>query len=135
LRVLNRNLKDVIIVDNAVYAFASQLENGYPIILFYDNIKDQEMENLTSYLLSIKDMTDVRVECIKKFKLAQLVESDIGKYLKYYVANNSDLSDQSEELSKEPQKVDGEIPQVNANIKKSLDKFQNDMDNCFGKKN
>lgn len=33
----NRNIDDIVIVDNAVYSFGYQIENGIPIIPFYDN--------------------------------------------------------------------------------------------------
>ena len=51
LRVFkNRDIKDIIIVDNAVYSFAYQLENGIPIIPYYDNKKDTQLKQLSVYL-------------------------------------------------------------------------------------
>ncbi len=36
LRIIqNRNLKDMVIIDNAVYSFGYQLDNGIPILPFY----------------------------------------------------------------------------------------------------
>ena len=44
LRVIrNRSLKDIILVDNAVYSFGFQLTNGIPILPFYRNKKDREL--------------------------------------------------------------------------------------------
>jgi CTD small phosphatase-like protein 2 len=41
LRVIgNRNMNDMLLVDNAAYSFGFQLENGLPIIPFYDNKED-----------------------------------------------------------------------------------------------
>lgn len=37
LRVINRNLKDLVLVDNAAYSYAFQLDNGIPIIPYVDN--------------------------------------------------------------------------------------------------
>lgn len=38
LRIIkNRNLKDMVIIDNAVYSFGFQLDNGIPILPFYDD--------------------------------------------------------------------------------------------------
>ena len=35
--IANRSLKDMVIVDNAVYSFAFQLDNGIPIVPFYSD--------------------------------------------------------------------------------------------------
>ena len=44
LRVVrNRKLKDIILVDNAVYSFGFQLTNGVPILPFYENKSDREL--------------------------------------------------------------------------------------------
>ena len=41
LRIIkNRQLKDVVIIDNAVYSFGFQIDNGIPIIPFYNNKDD-----------------------------------------------------------------------------------------------
>jgi len=40
LRVLGRDLKKVIIIDNAVISFGFQLRNGVPILPFYDDLRD-----------------------------------------------------------------------------------------------
>jgi CTD small phosphatase-like protein 2 len=38
LRVIaNRNMQDMLLVDNAIYSFGLQLPNGVPILNFYDN--------------------------------------------------------------------------------------------------
>jgi CTD small phosphatase-like protein 2 len=51
LRILkNRSLKDVVIIDNAVYSFGFQLDNGIPILPFYDDKNDSELEHLVYYL-------------------------------------------------------------------------------------
>ena len=41
LRVIaNRNLSELLLVDNAVYSFGMQLANGVPILNYYDNKQD-----------------------------------------------------------------------------------------------
>ena len=41
LRVIrNRNLADMLLVDNSVHSFGFQLDNGVPIIPFYDDPTD-----------------------------------------------------------------------------------------------
>ena len=54
------DLKDIIIVDNAVYSFGYQIDNGVPIVPYYDDCEDEELKHLTSYLETIVDVYDVR---------------------------------------------------------------------------
>ena len=56
----NRNLKDLLIVDNATYSFALQLENGVPIIPYYENKEDDELKILIAYLKSMAGVPDIR---------------------------------------------------------------------------
>jgi CTD small phosphatase-like protein 2 len=61
LRVLaNRELKDLLIVDNAAYSFGYQVENGIPILPFYDNREDTELLKLCEYLKHLSTVKDVR---------------------------------------------------------------------------
>ena len=41
----------MIIVDNSVSSFGKNLDNGIPIIPFYNNSEDRELVHLASYLL------------------------------------------------------------------------------------
>lgn len=44
LRVIrNRLLKDILLVDNAVYSFGFQITNGIPILPFYKDPHDREL--------------------------------------------------------------------------------------------
>lgn len=40
LRVMNRNLSDLVLIDNAAYSYAYQLDNGIPIIPYYEGKND-----------------------------------------------------------------------------------------------
>jgi len=51
LRVLNREAKDIVLVDNAAYSFGMHLENGIPIIPYYDNKSDKELKMLYDFLV------------------------------------------------------------------------------------
>ena len=57
----NRDLKDLIIVDNAVYSFGAQLSNGIPIMPFKDDKEDTEFLNLMTYLKNIVHFEDMRL--------------------------------------------------------------------------
>ena len=48
LRIIqNRDLKDVLIIDNSCLSFAFNINNGVPILPFYDNDQDEELKHLT----------------------------------------------------------------------------------------
>lgn len=64
-------MSDIIIVDNASYSFGYQIENGLPILPYYDNKNDIELKNLISYLKSIHHVKDVREVNKKMLKINQ----------------------------------------------------------------
>ncbi len=78
LRLLkNRQLKNIIIVDNLVHSFGFQIENGIPILEWNGNKKDTELKHLADYLLEARKYDDVR-ECNKeRFGLLELSTIDI----------------------------------------------------------
>lgn len=122
LRVIDRELKNMIIVDNSPYAFASQLDNGYPITPFYDCKEDEEIKYLTEYLTKIQGLDDLRVENRKKFKLNELTYSSIAKYIQFYQPGTSDVG-----TTDQKDWTDG-APPISEKIKNALDCIQSDMD-------
>jgi len=73
LRVLkNRDLKDVVLVDNAAYSYAHQISNGIPIIPFSDDKTDTEFEELTEFLMTLLDLDDVRPYLSRYFKFREI---------------------------------------------------------------
>jgi Dullard-like phosphatase family protein len=84
LSLLNRDLKDIILVDDSIISFAYQLENGIPILPFTgtDEYEDKQLLDLRDYLLKLVDVSDVRNSILKTFRWK--------KFQKYY---------------KEPQKI------------------------------
>jgi len=72
LRVIgNRNLEEILLVDNAAYSFGFQLGNGIPILPFYNDKNDQELLRLTEYLIGLKECQDIRRKNKEYFKLDQ----------------------------------------------------------------
>ena len=52
LRIIqNRELKDIVIVDNLVHSFGLQITNGIPILEFLDNKNDKELLGLEKTLI------------------------------------------------------------------------------------
>lgn len=66
--VRNRDLRNVVLVDNAVYSFILNLNNGIPIIPYYNNKKDTELLKLRDFLLELKGLDDVRPYVGKYFE-------------------------------------------------------------------
>ena len=62
LRILkNINLKKIVLVDNNIYSFIPQLSNGILINSFYNDKKDEELNNVLRYLINfILPADDVR---------------------------------------------------------------------------
>ncbi len=77
LRVIgNRSMNDMVIVDNSVYSFAFQIDNGIPIIPFYKDPADEEMLHLIYYLNCLANVEDVRVQNRAAFELYKLSNGD-----------------------------------------------------------
>lgn len=68
----NRLLTDIIIVDNKIESYSSNLENGIPIISYYGQQGDYMLKKLSKYLLKLKDATDVRETILRDFYLEEL---------------------------------------------------------------
>ncbi|CDW87693.1 nli interacting factor-like phosphatase family protein [Stylonychia lemnae] len=100
LRIIkNRNLKDVVIVDNAVYSFGYQLENGIPILPFYDDKSDEEMLHLIYYLKCISQFDDIREQNKKAFQLRDLENSNINEFLESFCSNSQQYQSQQQEVN------------------------------------
>lgn len=46
----NRSLKDIVIIDNSIFSFANQLDNGILVTSFYNDQEDSFLLNLIQYL-------------------------------------------------------------------------------------
>ena len=64
-----------------MYSFAFQLDNGVPIVGFYDDPKDEEMLHLKFYLECLKDCDDVREKNREAFQLMQLADTQLQRIL------------------------------------------------------
>lgn len=63
----DRDLKNIVLVDNSVSSFASQVSNGIPIVPFFDNKADDQLMKLKWFLLRLKDCEDVRPVIAEQF--------------------------------------------------------------------
>jgi CTD small phosphatase-like protein 2 len=75
LRIIqNRELKDIVMVDNLVHSFGLQITNGIPILEFLDNKLDRELQGVEKMLIELSIKEDVRDTLEAKLKLKEVVD-------------------------------------------------------------
>jgi TFIIF-interacting CTD phosphatase-like protein len=76
----NRELSNIIIVDNKVESYSSNLENGIPIISYYCQEGDEMLKKLAKYLIrTLKHAEDVRACISRDFYVKDLTNLQKGK--------------------------------------------------------
>jgi CTD small phosphatase-like protein 2 len=55
LRIIGRSLRNLLLVDNAAYSYAYQLDNGVPILPYFQGKNDFELKALGDYLLGLHE--------------------------------------------------------------------------------
>ena len=68
------DLKDMVIIDNSILSYAYHLNNGIPILPYYNSEKDFELMFLAGYLNQIYKYDDLREANKKYIKLENMVE-------------------------------------------------------------
>ena len=66
------DLKDVILIDNSTYSIGIQVDNGFPILSYYDHKEDREMVYLHYFLKRISREYDFRQKLRNTFWLSKL---------------------------------------------------------------
>lgn len=74
LTIINRQLSRTMIVDNSPHAFGYQLDNGIPIVSWYDNPHDIELKQLVRVLDHLHPVEDVRPLLRELYGVRNLVE-------------------------------------------------------------
>ena len=80
----NIGLGNILLVDNAVYSFGYQLDNGIPIASFKEDPEDQEFEHLMPHLEACAQEDDVREYNRQKFQLQDLFDTPFENWIEYY---------------------------------------------------
>ena len=80
LRIFNsyKKFEDIIILDNSLFSFANQLNNGILITSFFDDKNDTFLSNVKEYLEFIKNEKDIREINKESFKFEEIKE-DINR--------------------------------------------------------
>lgn len=74
LRVIrNIPLSNMVLIDNSVLSFAFHLDNGIPILPFYSNKDDTEMESLKNYLSKLSKYENIVEYNSRMFNLRSLM--------------------------------------------------------------
>jgi CTD small phosphatase-like protein 2 len=68
------DLKDIVIIDNSAFSFGFNVNNGVPILSYYDSTEDKELYHLIDYLEMISKAEDVRKINKEAFRLLDIVE-------------------------------------------------------------
>jgi hypothetical protein len=98
------DLKDIVLIDNSTHSFALQIENGYPILSYYDDQEDRELVVLTQYLLTLSKLDDVRPMLDQSFYMRRFLKEnviqDISGVIEYAVMEyeEDDVDQQIDQL-------------------------------------
>lgn len=72
-----KNMEDIIILDNSLFSFANQLNNGILITSFFSDKNDTFLQNVMDYLDYIKNEKDIREINKDSFRLEEIKEDII----------------------------------------------------------
>eukprot|EP00828_Plagiopyla_frontata_P043924 TRINITY_DN7017_c0_g1_i2.p1 TRINITY_DN7017_c0_g1~~TRINITY_DN7017_c0_g1_i2.p1 ORF type:complete len:402 (+),score=43.53 TRINITY_DN7017_c0_g1_i2:146-1351(+) len=73
LRIIkNRQLKNIIMVDNLAHSFGFQIDNGVPILEWHNNLQDRELKYIAEYLIMATKEDDMRTYNSVNLKLQAL---------------------------------------------------------------
>lgn len=79
----DRELKDIILVDNSSYSFAPQLENGVPVLSYYEGANDDELLHLERFLKKIARVKDVLKYLKSYFRLEEVAQAESLQQVKH----------------------------------------------------
>jgi CTD small phosphatase-like protein 2 len=74
--VIDRDPSQLVLIDNAAYSYAFQLDNAIPILPYYKGRNDYELRALQSYIDGLLLTRDMREVNRKTFKLHRYCEFD-----------------------------------------------------------
>lgn len=127
------SLKDIVIIDNSVLSFAYHLDNGIPIMPYYDSKEDNELIILAYYLLTIYKYDDLRLANKEHIKL-DLYVSQAKEDLDQGYAISSDEEEEEnkeEEKGKEESSNNVVIVEENGNVKRMWGRKKTQIGLCF----
>lgn len=64
----------MVIIDNSAYSFGFNIDNGIPILSYYDSEDDKELFHLIDYMEVLAESTDIRELNREAFRLMKIVD-------------------------------------------------------------
>lgn len=104
------DLKDIVVVDCSVLGFGFFLDNGIPIIPFYDSKEDVELKLLSYYLVCISSNSDLRLALKRDMKLDSYLE--VAKKLNKAI-NSEEANEEKEKEEIKKVKIIKEVKSLN----------------------
>ena len=89
LKKLNRNLKDLVIVDNSPLAYIFDIDNGLPIKTWYEDKNDTELYKIIDILEFLSTTNDVRYYIKKFVKKNEILYDEALDLIKAITEKNS----------------------------------------------
>ena len=108
------DLKDIVVVDCSVLGFGFFLDNGIPIIPFYDSKEDVELKLLSYYLVCIASNNDLRLALKRDMKLDSYLEE--AQKLNKAINSEETNEDKEKEEIKRAKTIKGIKSLNNSNI-------------------
>ena len=109
LRVINRDLKDLVLIDNAVFSFGFQLDNGIPIAAYREGATDVEFLSLKNFLDELRKAKDVRKIISRTFRLNEMRNTNIISFIEYYPEEFTEENEEEEVFNIDPDVVTGAL--------------------------
>ena len=107
IKIIQKDLKDVIIIDNNPVSYVMNQDNGLPILTWYDDLNDKELINFIPLLKYLSTEDDVR-EVIKKIvdKQSTKIKFEIvDELIKQKIKENNNYKDMIYQTNDNFQKV------------------------------
>ena len=106
LKKINKDLRNIVFIDNNIMSFKLQEKNGIPIKSWYDDNDDIELYKLIPILKNLSGFYDVRIEIEKFVQNKTFIWSKSINWLKENCLNSAYLNEVNLVLKKEQQKCE-----------------------------
>ena len=120
LKKLNRDLSDLIILDNSPLAYSFDNDNGLPIKAWYEDKNDNELDKVYNLLEFLSKVKDVR-NFIKKFVNNNEINFDIANEIMKFYNNtiNEFVSGKKIEINSDEEQNEKLNEKISVNIKQN----------------